>query len=61
MLTGKILAPLRALAAGQVDFILVGGVAAVACGVPVNTFDVDVVHSRDSANIERLLGSAGID
>jgi hypothetical protein len=33
----------------------VGGVAAVACGVPVNTFDVGIVHSRESANIERLL------
>lgn len=55
MLTGKIIAPLRALADGGVDFILVGGVAAVACGVPVNTFDVDVVHSREPANIERLL------
>jgi hypothetical protein len=55
MLTGKILEPLRAIAAGQVDFILVGGVAAVACGVPVNTFDVHIVHSRESANVDRLL------
>jgi predicted nucleotidyltransferase len=55
MLTGKIIAPLRALVDGGVDFILVGGVAAVACGAPVNTFDVDVVPSREPANIERLL------
>jgi predicted nucleotidyltransferase len=55
MLTGRILAPLRALVEGHVHFILVGGVAAVASGAPVNTFDVDVVHSRDSTNIERLV------
>ena len=38
-----------------VDFIVVGGVAAVLEGVPVNTFDLDVVHSREPGNIDRLL------
>ena len=37
------------------DFILVGGLAAVLHGAPVVTFDVDVVHSRDAPNITRLL------
>jgi predicted nucleotidyltransferase len=46
---------IRALRDGAVDFILVGGLAAVVCGVPVDTFDVDVVHSRESGNIDRLL------
>src|SRR5579871_2691319 len=46
--------PLRALAEAGVDFIVVGGVAAVLNGAPVNTFDVDVVHSRDADNIGRL-------
>ncbi|MBZ5611178.1 MAG: hypothetical protein LAP38_23190 [Acidobacteriia bacterium] len=32
-----------------------GGVAAVLNGAPTNTFDVDIVHSRDTNNIERLL------
>ncbi len=51
----KYAATLGALCDGGVDFILVGGLAAVLNGAPVNTFDVDVVHSRDPANIDRLL------
>jgi hypothetical protein len=52
---GKLIATLRALHDGGVDFILVGGLAAVLNGAPVDTFDTDVVHSRDVSNIERLL------
>jgi len=48
-------ATLRALRDAGVDFIVVGGLAAVLNGAPINTFDVDVVHSRDAANIDRLL------
>ena len=48
-------ATLRALQEGGVEFILVGGLAAILNGAPVNTFDVDVVHSRDAANVARLL------
>jgi len=40
-----------------VEFIVVGGVAAVLEGVPVNTFDLDVVHSREAGNINRLLAA----
>ncbi len=50
----KLIATLRALHDGGVDFILVGGLAAVLNGAPVDTFDIDVVHSRDPANIDRL-------
>jgi predicted nucleotidyltransferase len=46
---------LRALADAHVDFILVGGLAAVVNGAPINTFDVDVVHSRDPTNISCLM------
>lgn len=46
---------LRALFDHGVDFILVGGVAAVLHGAPIGTFDLDVVHSRSPENIERLL------
>jgi hypothetical protein len=42
-----------------VRFIVVGGVAAVLEGVPVNTFDVDIVHSREADNIGRVLGALG--
>lgn len=43
------------LARHEVDFILVGGAAAVLHGAPVVTFDVDIVHRRTTDNIERLL------
>ncbi len=55
MQENKPAAVLRAIATGGVDFILIGGLAAVLNGAPVNTFDVDVVHSRETANIHRLL------
>jgi len=48
---------LRVLRKEKVDFIVVGGVAGVLQGAPITTFDLDLVHSRDSANIERLLGA----
>jgi predicted nucleotidyltransferase len=48
-------ATLRALQDAGVGFILVGGLAAVLNGAPVNTFDVDIVHSRDAANVARIL------
>ncbi len=51
----KFTAILRALHDGGVEFILVGGLAAAVNGAPVNTFDVDVVHTRDAANVARLL------
>jgi hypothetical protein len=46
---------LRALAAHEVDFIVVGGIAAALEGVLGNTLDVDVVPSREPANVDRLL------
>ena len=51
----KFTATLRALHDGGVEFILVGGLAAAVNGAPVSTFDIDVVHSRDSANVARIL------
>jgi len=51
------LAILKALERGHVDFIVVGGVAAVLHGAPVNTFDLDVVHARNPANVKRLLAA----
>jgi len=46
---------LRALSAAGAEFIVVGGLAAVLDGAPISTYDVDVVHSREAANVERLL------
>ena len=55
MPTGRFLPTLRALRDAGVDFIVVGGLAALLDGAPVDTLDVDVVHSRDAANVARLL------
>jgi len=45
----------RLLLARHVAFILVGGAAAVAHGSPTSTRDYDIVHSRDEANIARIM------
>ncbi len=46
------------LSSHSVDFIVVGGISAVLNGAPVNTFDLDIVHSRDPANVARLRGGS---
>lgn len=45
---------LEGLLKAEVEFILVGGLAAVVQGAPVTTMDVDIVHNRSSENISRL-------
>ncbi|RJP77341.1 MAG: hypothetical protein C4522_15745 [Desulfobacteraceae bacterium] len=45
---------LEGLVKAGVEFILVGGLAAVVQGAPVTTMDVDIVHNRSSENISRL-------
>ncbi len=49
------LAILRTLVEHHVDFIVVGGVCGVLHGAPISTFDLDLVHSRQPGNVERLL------
>jgi predicted nucleotidyltransferase len=39
----------------EVDFILIGGAAAMVHGSPTGTQDYDIVHSRAPANVERLI------
>jgi predicted nucleotidyltransferase len=51
----KLLSTLRSLSEGGVQFILVGGLAAVLQGAPIQTYDIDLVYSREPANRERLL------
>jgi hypothetical protein len=46
---------LKALTAGKVDFVLVGGVAATIHGSSRLTEDLDVVYSRAPENITRLV------
>src|ERR1044071_4865288 len=46
---------LAALCDSGVEFIIVGGVAAVLQGVPITTNDLDIVHRRTPENVARLL------
>jgi hypothetical protein len=48
------LAAIRTLTEYAVDFIVVGGVAAVLEGAPISTFDLDIVHFREVENVQRL-------
>jgi hypothetical protein len=50
---------LKTLAAHRVEFIIVGGVAAVLQGASLVTFDLDLVHSRAPENLARLLAALG--
>lgn len=46
---------LAKLCDGGVEFIIVGGAAAVVQGVPITTNDLDIVHRRTPENVARLL------
>jgi hypothetical protein len=46
---------LTALHDAKVEFLVVGGLAAVLNGTPVHTYDVDVVHRRTTENVDRLM------
>ena len=48
---------LRLLGSAQVEFIVVGGVAANAWGSARVTYDLDVVYRRTADNIERLVAA----
>jgi hypothetical protein len=39
----------------KVDFIVVGGVAAILEGAPITTLDLDIVYDRSPENLSRLL------
>jgi hypothetical protein len=45
---------LRALVGGNVDFVVIGGVAAVLHGSARLTFDLDVCFANDAANLDAL-------
>lgn len=45
---------LEGLVKADIEFILVGGLAAVVQGAPVTTMDVDIVHRRTSDNISKI-------
>jgi predicted nucleotidyltransferase len=45
---------LRVLRKHDVRFIVIGAIAAIAQGYPLNTQDIDITPARDPANLERL-------
>lgn len=51
----RLFATLKVLSKSEIRFLLVGGLAAVLNGVPIQTYDVDIVYAQDAENIERLL------
>jgi hypothetical protein len=51
----ELLTLIERLLAADVEFVLVGGLAAVVQGAPITTFDVDIVHRRAPENVDRLL------
>lgn len=46
---------IAALGEARIEFIVVGGMAAVLHGAPITTHDLDIVHRRTSENVDRLL------
>jgi hypothetical protein len=45
---------IEGLTRADVEFIIVGGIAAVVQGAPITTMDVDIVHNQSDENINRL-------
>jgi len=45
---------LEGLLKGGIDFILVGGLAAVIQGAPLTTMDVDIIYDKSSENVAKL-------
>ena len=45
---------LETLVRHEVDFVLIGGLAAVALGSSRSTYDIDVAYGRTKENLERL-------
>jgi hypothetical protein len=54
MLEGNLAQTLQCFLDAEVQFIVVGGVASVLNGAPIQTFDIDLVYEMDPANLGRL-------
>jgi hypothetical protein len=48
---------LRVLDKHGVEYVLVDALAAILQGAPVSTFDIDIVHRRDSQNVARMMAA----
>jgi predicted nucleotidyltransferase len=51
----KLVAVLKDLCGRDIRFVVVGGLAAILDGASVQTYDIDLVYSREPENIQRLL------
>ena len=47
---------IESLTSAGVEFIIVGGAAAVLHGAPTSTIDLDIVHRQTAGNVNRLMG-----
>jgi hypothetical protein len=47
----------EALAAADVDFVVIGGVAGAAHGSSFTTYDLAIAYAREAANLEKLAGA----
>ncbi len=45
------------LIAHEVEFVIVGGIAIIAHGVPYATFDLDFCYSRSSENLKKIVAA----
>lgn len=57
MVAPKLVEILRTLHAHEIEFIVVGGMAAVIGGAPVVTRDVDVLRARSPQNVQNWLAA----
>lgn len=47
--------PLKSLVEHGVDFVIIGGVAIIAHGIPYATFDLDFCYARTPENLKRIV------
>ena len=45
------------LIAHEVEFVIVGGVAIIAHGIPYATFDLDFCYSRTTGNLKKIVAA----
>lgn len=57
MATQSFLRILKLLESHGVEYVVVGGVAAVLQGAPITTFDIDALVKVDATNADRLLAA----
>ena len=49
--------PLKSLIENKVEFVIIGGVAIIAHGVPYATFDLDFCYARSLENLKKIVAA----